>query len=140
MISFPKLGKLLNFFGVILIILSSVFSISGCVYITHLDKTLFLKSISDNQNAMQAQLDKEERLFNKLKADIDNGRLAKAMPRGKIFQLYGEPALCRDVQGPGSIKETCIYRKPGGLSSPIILLNLDEQERLFSWEIQNPDK
>ena len=140
MFSFTKLNKLLIFFGFTLIFLSSVFSISGCVYITHWDETLFLKSMSDNQNVMQAQLNKEEQLFNKLKADIDNGRLAKAIPRGKIFKLYGQPALCRDVQGAGSIKETCIYRKPGGLSSPIILLNLDAQERLSSWEIQNPDK
>jgi hypothetical protein len=123
-----------------ILFLSLIFCTSGCVYLTHLDETLLLKSLQDNQNEMQSELGREENLFNKLEADIDNGRLAKAMPKNKIFQLYGEPSLCRQATRQSGIQETCIYRKPGGLSTSIILLNFDNQDKLSFWQIQNPDK
>lgn len=115
--------------------------LSGCVYLTHLDEVMFMKSLDNSQKEMQAELDKEEKLYNKLKADIDNGRLKKLTQKQRIFRIYGEPALCKPAEGRSSIKETCIYRKPtGGLLAEIILLNLDAQDRLYSWQIQNSGK
>lgn len=105
--------------------------ISGCVYLTHPKEALFLKGMADNQNEMQAQLTKEERRFNKLKTDLDQGRLRKRTEKNRIFSLYEEPTLCRPAEGQNGIKETCIYRKPTG---ELILLNFDEQDRLYSWE------
>lgn len=117
-----------------------VFFLSGCAYLTHPNETLFLKSLGDNQNAMQAQLDREEKLFNKLETDINNGRLNGPIVKTRIFSLYGEPTLCKAAEGQGNIKETCVYRKPGGLSTQLILINLDSQGKLSSWQIQSPDK
>jgi hypothetical protein len=111
---------------------------SGCVYLTHMDEALFMKDLDDNQKQMQAELDKEARLYNKLKADIDSGRLKKLTKKNRIFRIYGEPALCKLAEGQSGVKETCIYRKPtGGLLTEVILLNLDDQERLYSWQVQN---
>lgn len=119
----------------------SVISISGCVYLTHLDETLFMKGLGDSQKEMQAELNREEKLYNKLKADIDNGRLKKLTKKQRIFRLYGEPDLCKLAEGQSAIKETCIYRKPtGGLLTEVILLNLDSQDRLYSWQIQESGK
>lgn len=116
----------------------AVIFLSGCVYMTHLDETMFMKNLADNQKAMQAELDREQKLYDKLKSDIDNGRLNKPMPKRKILALYGEPTLCKAAEGKGDIKETCIYRKPkGGVLTQIILLNLDAQARLLSWQIQD---
>jgi len=112
--------------------------ISGCVYLTHWDDAMFMKNLDDNQKQMQAELNKEEKLYNRLKADIDNGRLKKLTKKNRILRLYGEPALCKPTEGQEGIKETCIYRKPtGGLLTEMILLNLDAQDRLYSWQIQN---
>jgi len=115
-----------------------VLFLSGCVYITHFDEVMFLKGLADNQKQMQAQLKREGRLYNMLKSDIDNGRLEKLTQKGRIFRLYGEPTLCKPAEEEGNIKEICIYRNPsGGLLAEIILLKLDAQDRLYSWEIQN---
>lgn len=113
----------------------------GCAYLIHPRETLFLKSLEDNQKAMQAELDREEKLFNKLRTDIDRGRLKQFTQKRRIFSLYGQPVLCRQSHSQTGIRrETCIYRKPGGLSTSIILLNFDTQDKLSSWEINNPDK
>lgn len=116
--------------------------LSGCVYFTHLDEVMFLKSLDNNQKEMQAELDREEELYTQLKTDIDNGRLHKLMKKRKIFHLYGEPILCKLAEGQVGIKETCIYRDPAakGLFAQMILLNFDAQDRLSSWQIQDPEK
>jgi hypothetical protein len=113
--------------------------ISGCVYLTHLNEAMFVKSLEDNQKEKQSQLDKEEKLYNKLRADIDSGRLDKLKQKQAIFRLYGEPALCRPAEGRAAgIKETCLYRKPSeGLFAEIILLDFDARNMLCSWQIQN---
>jgi hypothetical protein len=94
-----------------------------------------MKRLGDSQKEMQAQLDKEEKLYNKLKADIDNGRLNKLTEKAKILKLYGEPTLCRPPVNPDGIKEICTYRNSAG---ELILLNFDVQDKLISWKIQNP--
>lgn len=119
----------------------AVILLSGCAYLTHLDETMFMKGLGDSQKEMQAELNKEERLYNKLKADIDNGRLKKLTQKQRIFRLYGEPALCKPAEGQSGVKETCIYRKPtGGLLTEVILFNLDAHDRLYSWQIQGSVK
>ncbi|MFA6129987.1 MAG: hypothetical protein WC731_03265 [Candidatus Omnitrophota bacterium] len=113
--------------------------ISGCVYLTHFHEAMFVKNLDDNQKEMQAQLNEEAKLYNNLRADIANGRLAKLTQKQAIFHLYGEPSLCRPAEGQAGIKETCIYRKPsGGSFTEIIPLNFDARQRLNSWQIQNP--
>ncbi|MFA4993435.1 MAG: hypothetical protein WC571_05655 [Candidatus Omnitrophota bacterium] len=117
----------------------AVIFIPGCVYLTHLNEAMFVKSLEDNQKEKQSQLDKEEKLYNKLKADIDSGRLVKLKQKQEIFRLYGEPALCRPAEGRAGIKETCLYRKPsGGLFAEIILLNFGAGDKLYSCQIQSP--
>jgi len=119
----------------------AVIFISGCAYLTHLDEVIFLKGLENNQKQMQAELAKEEKLYNKLKADIDNRRLKKLTQKRTIIHLYGEAVLCKPAEGANSFKESCIYRKPtGGMFGEIILLNLDAQDRLYSWEIQDSGK
>jgi len=119
----------------------AVIFLPGCVYLTHFDEAMYLKGLDNNQKEMQAELNKEKELYDNLKADIDNGRLKKLTKKRKIFRLYGEPTLCKPAEGKAGIKETCVYRNPaGGFSAQIILLNLDAQDRLCSWQIQGPGK
>jgi len=116
--------------------------LSGCVYLKNWNDVMFMKGLENNQKEMQVTLDKEKKLYDKLKADIDNGRLRKAVTKRKVFSIYGEAALCKPPEGQADIKETCFYRDPPGkgLFSEMILLNFDAQDRLFSWEIQDPGK
>ncbi len=114
---------------------------SGCVYLTHIKETMFLKNMEDNQKQMQAALDREEKLYDKLKNNIDKARLKKLTKKRAVISHYGEPVLCRPAEGLEGIKETCIYRKPtGGLLTEVILLNFDAQGKLYSWEIQDSGK
>jgi len=119
----------------------AVVFLPGCVYLTHFKEVMFVKSLEANQKEMQAELDKEDKLYVKLRADIDNLRLDRLAQKHGIFHRYGEPVLCRPAELPGGMNETCIYRKPaGGLLTEIILLNFDIQGRLLSWQIQGPGK
>ncbi|MFA7272051.1 MAG: hypothetical protein WC090_05000 [Candidatus Omnitrophota bacterium] len=128
------------FYAYVFYLSLAVIFIPGCAYLTHLDEVRFMKGLEASQKEMQAELDREQKLYNKLKADIDNGRLDKLMQKRAIFRIYGEPTLCKPAQGQGQsgVKEYCIYRNPagGGLLTEIILLNLDARERLSSWEVQ----
>ncbi len=118
-----------------------VFFLSGCVYITHLDEALFLKGLEDNQKQMRAQMEREERLYAKLKADILGNKLKALTSKHKIIRDYGEPTLCKPAEGQGIIKETCFYRKQaGGLLTEVISLNFDEQARLYSWDAPGSGK
>jgi len=115
--------------------------LSGCVYLTHFDDVMFLKGLEDNQKQMQAQLDKEEKLYDKLGADIHNGNLKTLTSKYEIVKVYGEPTLCKPAEGQTGIKETCVYRKQaGGLLTEIISLNLDGQGKLYSWKISDRGK
>ncbi len=111
--------------------------ISGCAYFTHLKEIKVLKSLGSSQQEMQVELAREEKLFNRLKTDINSGRLNKSIQKKKIFRIYGEPTLCKPAEGESSVKETCIYRRPaGGLSTEIILLNFDTQDMLYSLQVE----
>ncbi|MFA5198433.1 MAG: hypothetical protein WC432_02675 [Candidatus Omnitrophota bacterium] len=124
----------------IFFLIFAMLSFSGCAYLSHPKETLFLKGMADNQKAMQAQLSREEKQFNRLKADLEKGRLPKNTQKKRIVSRYGEPVLCRPAEGASGAKESCFYRKPGGFSTPIILLDLDAAGRMLSWRIQDPDK
>lgn len=99
-----------------------------------------LKELQDNQKQMQAQLSKEEMLYERLKADLSSGRLKKAGAlKNSIFKVYGEPALCRPAEGQEACDEVCIYRRQtgGGMFGEIMLLNFDSRGRLVSWQGQD---
>lgn len=119
----------------------AVIFLPGCVYLSHFDETMRMKDLADNQQEMQAQLDRERDSFNKLKADIEKGSLKKLTRRRSVLYRYGEPASCRQSKAQSEIKETCFYRKPGGgLLSEIIELNFNAKDRLCSWQIEDPEK
>jgi len=117
-------------------------SMSGCVYLTHIKETMFLKNMEDNQKQMQAALDKEEKLYNKLKADMDSGRLKKLTKKRALISHYGEPVFCKPAESQkDGFKESCIYRNPaGGLLTEVIQLDLDGQDRLYSWQVWDSSK
>ncbi|MFA5200185.1 MAG: hypothetical protein WC442_04675 [Candidatus Omnitrophota bacterium] len=106
----------------------------GCVYLSHLDEVMFMRSLEESQKDMQAEINREEKLYKRLKTDIDNGNLNKQTKKQIIYARYGEPTLCRPADGRDEIRETCMYRKPAG--GELILLNLSAQDKLISWEIQ----
>jgi hypothetical protein len=117
---------------------SGLLLLSGCSRISSPSGVMAVKNLGDNQNQMQAQLRREEKLYDKLKADLKNGRLKALTLKERISRVYGEPTLCRPAEGDSEAQEACIYRKQaGGLLSEIILLNFDAQGKLFSWQVQD---
>jgi len=129
------------FYATVFFLSLIMISVSGCVYLTHIKEAMFLKNMEDNQKQMQAALDKEEKLYNKLKADMESGRLKKLTKKRALISHYGEPVFCKPAEGLKDIKETCIYRNPaGGFLSEVILLNLDAQSKLYSWQVSDSGK
>jgi len=111
--------------------------LSGCVYLAHLDESMFLKNFDNNQKEMQAEIDKEKDSFSQLKSDIEKGHLHKGMKKRNIVSLYGEPPLCRPAQPQSGFEETCIYRNPaGGMEAELVLLNFDAKHRLTNWKAE----
>lgn len=118
------------------LILAVIF-LPGCVYLTHLDESMFLKNFDNNQKEMQAEIDKEKELFSQLESDIQKGHLHKGMKKRNIVSLYGEPPLCKPAEPQSGFDETCIYRNPaGGMEAELVLLNFDAKHRLVGWKAE----
>ncbi len=119
----------------------AVVLLPGCVYLSNFDEVNFLKGLDNSRKEMQATVEKEQKLYDSLKYDLEKGRLKKQARKGRVVRLYGEPALCKPAEVQGDIKQTCIYRNPaGGIFTQLILLNFDAKDRLYSWETQEPEK
>lgn len=118
------------------ILLLFIVSLGGCTYITHYKQLMLLKRLGENQREIEEYLDTQEKLFYKLRDDVLNNRLTKALPNKKILSVYGEPIFCRSLESEDKIKETCFYRHPTHyFSSDKIYLNFDINQRLDSWEL-----
>lgn len=119
--------------------LSLIFNLflSGCIYLTHLDETMFLNNLNSNQQEMNSTIKAEAEVYHKLKKDVVADRLKIGTQKKKIVSIYGEPAICKDAK-EGLALKSCFYRNPADYSSGLIYLKFDENDRLYSWNLEKP--
>jgi len=125
--------------SIVFLVIVGLIVFPGCVYLGHLHQAMLVKNLEAEQKQMEAELEKEERLYDMLKADINNNNLDKDQKKQDILRRYGEPSLCRQESADSG--QTCIYLRPkGGLMAELILLRFDNKAKLYSWQIQTPGK
>jgi hypothetical protein len=114
-----------------------IFLIGGCSFLSHYDELITLKRLGDSQREIDNYLENQKKEFEFLKDDIKNNRLIAGTAKQDILSTYGEPVLIKQIKDKDKIKEIFLYRHPTQyFSSDRIYLYFDEQERLYSWELQ----
>ena len=111
--------------------------LAGCTGLTHVRELMVLERIGENQAEIKEYLDEQERLFYKLRQDIENNQLSQGMPLPEVLSMYGEPIFQSFPEEQGKIKRTYFYRHPTQyFSSDRIYLNFDDEQRLCSWKLE----
>lgn len=120
--------------GIVFIWLAGISAaIAGCASPSQI---MALKDLGDSQSEMAEYVKRQEKSFDKLRQDLEDGRLAKGLPKDKIISLYDEPIFCEPKEKDNSRKEACLYRRPlDFFASDKICLTFDERGKLESWEL-----
>lgn len=99
-----------------------------------------LKRLSDNRAETERYLNRQEKLFYKLRNDIVNNSLNKGLSEKDFMSVYGEPIFCESSERDGINKKRCLYRHPTDyFSSDKIYITLEKQN-IESWELIKIDK
>lgn len=106
-----------------------IFLLNGCSL--NFQGLMTAKGLADNQEEMGSYINTQKQLFEKLKTDVENGRLKKGMPKNEALAMYGEPILSRPSQDQARAVEYLLYRHPVKyFSSDLIYLYFDKDGRL----------
>ncbi|OQX78858.1 MAG: hypothetical protein B6D56_08195 [Candidatus Omnitrophica bacterium 4484_70.1] len=101
----------------------------------YVEPLLTLKALSESQQDIQQYLERQEKLFGKLKEDVKNKRLPLNISKQTVVATYGEPVLCKRVSGKILAKEVFLYRHPTRyFSSDRIYLYFDATGKLIYWK------
>lgn len=105
----------------------------GCAYLSNREGLMTLKEFSDNQKEIDNYLTRQERLFYKLKNDLNKVRL-EGMAKEKVIKIYGDPIFCQPLPDKNNAGEQCLYRHPTDFfGSDMIYLEFDSNQKLKSW-------
>lgn len=119
------------------IIWAFIFILGGCCLIPEYQPLMNLKNLADNRSRTERYIEKEEGLYHKLEQDIKKNRLKEGASRKELLRRYGPPVFSRPVDNKTRVKEILIYRHPTEyFSSDMIYLDLDDKEKLCSWQIK----
>jgi hypothetical protein len=122
-------------------IVSFILPLAGCSFLAHYNELMVLKRFAENRREIELYLDNQEREFYKLRADIENNRLAKGLTEQNIGSRYGDPIFCKNAMVRDDIGQTCLYRHPTEyFSSDKVYLDFDKDARLRSWVLEKADK
>jgi len=96
-----------------------------------------LSRLAKNQEETEKYVLRQEKLFYKLKVDVQDNKLKKGMAQDEILSKYGEPIFYKAVEDKPAVKESLLYRLPTEyFSSDKVYLYFDSNNNLYSWELQ----
>ena len=114
-------------------LLLSVFCLSSCAEVQHLDEAFRLKEFSDNGDARDAMVASRQAQFKELVNRIASGDpLKDFVIRRDLISKLGEPVLIAPGKVPG--QERWLYRDPVKyFDTPKVYFLIDAQGRILSW-------
>ncbi|MDP2652990.1 MAG: lipoprotein [Candidatus Omnitrophota bacterium] len=119
----------------ILPLLTTVFVLSGCAKLAHLQELLTLKSYSEEKDAQTKFIESQDKKFEQLLAVVKSGRMGDYPDRKTAVKAFGVPVLARSVERAGQQQDECLYRYARGyLNSDKVYLYFDSSDRLTEWE------
>ena len=116
--------------------LISVF-FSGCSTVSHLDQLLTLKAISDEQKAMDKEVDKQDKKFKSLIAEIQKGTIKEYANKKSVIRKFGEPISIENMEKDVQLQETWMYRYCAKFfDSDKAYLKFDQEGKLIDWQYE----
>ena len=114
----------------------SVFALSGCSALGHMDQLLTLKSFSDDQAAMDKDVARQNKRFEALtKASSQDSFLKQYPTKARIQKTFGDPIFVRPETKDGRDVELWLYRRATEyFNSDKIYLYFDPAGTLISRE------
>jgi len=94
----------------LLILFISVFVLSGCAKVQHLDQLLTLKGLADEQVKLGKYVDKQDQKFEMMLEEVKAGTLVQYLNKRKIVRTFGDPIYVKQVKRDDQELETWMYR------------------------------
>lgn len=115
----------------------SALFLCGCNALSHMDQLLTLKSIGDEQAAMDQDVSGQNKRFDKLFVSAQKESFIKDYPtKKKIISAFGEPVFSRPENKDGQTLEFLLYRRAMDFfNSDKVHLFFDGSGHLASYEV-----
>lgn len=114
----------------------SLFLITGCAKISHLDQLLTLKDLSEEQERLHQHIKKQDDRFNALLGAVEDKTMGQYADERKILKNFGEPVYKEEmVQGNQKLNRWTYRYTTRFFDSPKVYLYLDPSGHLLRWEL-----
>ncbi|HOX54133.1 MAG TPA: hypothetical protein PLC32_01625 [Candidatus Omnitrophota bacterium] len=124
------LSKIALFFSFLVLL-------SSCSIITRTNQMLTLKSLGDDQALQTKFLKQQEKNFQLLLSDVQNGILKKGATRKDMLSRYGEPIAIKEMTKDSLFAEQFVYRHPEQFfDSEKVYLFFDKDQALAEWKYE----
>ena len=114
----------------------------GCTQlkqVQNLDELLVLKDYADERDSQEKWVAQEEKRFQSLLAEVEQGTLARDAGRDAIAAKFGEPVVKESVPDSDRPVERWLYRHPiQKLANDRVYLYFDDQGHLLRYEHVTP--
>lgn len=109
--------------------------LTGCAKLQHMDQLLTLKGLSDEQARMGREIERQDALFERLIAAVEEGSISKYKDQKSVAGQFGPPIFTEKVQEDGRPFEVWVYRYAARFfDSPKVYLYWDQAGQLVRWE------
>ena len=119
----------------IITLIPAFFILTGCAKIAHMQELLTLKRYSQNKDIQAEYVKQQDEKFEKLLAEVDNGRIENYGNQKAIKRSFGDPVFIKDTVKDDQDMEMWLYRYAVRyFDSPKVYLYFNEQGELQDWE------
>ncbi len=109
--------------------------LAGCAKLAHLDELLTLKDLSENRDAQDVFVEKQNNNFKKLLAAVNDRSVSSYQNKKDFLKAFGKPILVKQGSQNDQVIEKWLYRymdKPFG--SPKVYAYFDQQDQCLRLE------
>ena len=123
-----------------LILVMSVFLLSGCAKLEHLNELLTLQAFSDEKDAQHEYIEKQNAKFEQLLEMARSDSFKQSMDKRRVLKKFGDPIFTKDVSIEGVELEEWLYRYPiEPFGSPKVYLYFNNNDELIRWKCVEPN-
>lgn len=107
----------------------------GCAKVSHLQELLTLQDLAREQESQQQFVEEQDRKFDFLLDEINNGRLAQYTDKESVLKGFGPPVFSQEVKKEGKAVEQWLYRYARDFSAEDkVYMFFDEESTLTGWD------
>ena len=113
----------------------SLFLLTGCAKLAHLQELLTLKDYSDDHDQQEVYIKNHDASFERLLVAVKNNSFNQFPDQKSFLKTIGKPILIKKVVLNGESMERWLYRYTRkSFDSPKVYLYFDQFQKLRQWE------